>query len=126
MLAASVGSAPVLQAPALPAQVLSAPVLPAPVDLSVIYAVLSQIRICRNLRVFGANFLGSNLYLCFSNRFLRLCLLRVEVLLVRGGIAYSSSKDLIRYHRITITISISIMNSLQRQFPHQRIQDRAS
>ena len=40
--------------------------------LSVIYAVLSRIRICRNLRVFGANSLEPNLYLCYSNRFLHL------------------------------------------------------
>ena len=57
-----------LQVPAL-----SAPVLPAPVVLSVIHAVLSQIRICRNLRVLSANFLGPDLYLCYSNRFLHLC-----------------------------------------------------
>ena len=66
-------SAPVLQAPVLQAPVLSAPVLPAPVILSVIYAVLTRIRICRNLRVFGANSSGPNLYLCYSNRFLHLC-----------------------------------------------------
>ena len=59
MLQAPVPPAPVLSAPVLPA-----PVLPAPVVLWVLYAVLSQIRICRNLRVFGANFLWPNLYLC--------------------------------------------------------------
>ena len=53
---------------------LPAPVLPAPVVLSVIYALLAQVRKCRNLRVFGANFLGPNLYLCYSNRLLHLCL----------------------------------------------------
>ena len=64
--------APVLQAPVLKAPVLSAPVLPAPVVLSVIYAVLLRIRICRNLRVFGASFFDPNLYLCYSYRFLHL------------------------------------------------------
>ena len=41
--------------------------------LMVIYAVLSRIRLWHNLRVFGANFLGPNLYLCYSNCFLHLC-----------------------------------------------------
>ena len=67
--------APVLSAPILQAPVLQAPVLQAPnkqilwlsfiihmtlMVLSVIYAVLSRIRICRNLRVFGASFFDSN------------------------------------------------------------------
>ena len=39
----------------------------------VIYDVLSQIRKCLNLRFFGANFLGPNLYLCYSTRFFHLC-----------------------------------------------------
>ena len=69
---APVLAAPVLQAPVLQAPVLQAPVLTAPVILSVIYAVLSRIRICRNLRVFGANSLEPNWYLCYSNRFLHL------------------------------------------------------
>ena len=56
--------------------------LPAPVILSVIYAVLSRIRICRNLRVFGANSLRPNLYLCYSNRFLHLCLVVVVIFFV--------------------------------------------
>ena len=64
VLAAKVGSAPVLQAP-----VIQAPVLPAPVVLSVIYAVLLQIQKCRNLRISSANFWGPNLYLCYSNCF---------------------------------------------------------
>ena len=56
----------------LAAKVGLAPVLPAPVVLLVIYAVLSRIVICRNLRIFGANFLGPNLYLRYSNHFLHL------------------------------------------------------
>ena len=79
--------APVLSAPILQAPVLQAPVLQAPnkqilwlsfiihmtlMVLSVIYAVLSRIRICRYFRAFGANFLGLNLYLCYSNRVLHL------------------------------------------------------
>ena len=72
-----------LQAPVLQALVLPAPskqilwlscIIPMTLMvLSVIYAVLLQIRICLNLRVFGANFLGQNLYLCYLNRFLHLC-----------------------------------------------------
>ena len=56
----------------LAAKVGLAPVLPAPVVLLVIYAVLSQTRICRNLRVFGASFFDPNLYLGYSYRFLHL------------------------------------------------------
>ena len=40
--------------------------------LLVVYAVLSRIRLWRNLRVFGANFLGPNLYLCYLNCFFHL------------------------------------------------------
>ena len=38
-----------------------------------IYHVLSQIGIGRNLIVLGANFLGPILHLCYSNCFLHLC-----------------------------------------------------
>ena len=41
--------------------------------LFVIYAVLLRIGFWGYLRSFGANFLGPNLYLCYSNRFLHLC-----------------------------------------------------
>ena len=44
-----------------------------------IYGVLSRSRIYSNLRVFGANFLWSNMRLCYLNCFLQLCLMCIYI-----------------------------------------------